>query len=309
MLMMPGGDSGNMIMGDMFLRGFVTLIDIANERAGFAPSTALRGAAGGPGDPARVPQAARAGAAGRRACREAASATRCSSAAVTSEAPAARASSPSSQRDRAASTDRRTTPGRDSRPAALAARRVAPISNSTWRKWIRPVIEDRAGGARVPVPRPADAAGVDEVAGLGRRARSSRSLGHDVMWPRRQACTIGRWVCPNQHSRSAPPASASRFAAIRCGDEMWSWIVGGRRQRTVDEAGRRIEHCEPRQPAQIGRLRGVELAAAIQDAIARRAMNGNARGSSVPAAARSWLPARTTSHRSRTRATHSLGRA
>jgi hypothetical protein len=38
MVMMPGGDDGEMIMGDMFLRGYVTLIDIANERAGFAPS-------------------------------------------------------------------------------------------------------------------------------------------------------------------------------------------------------------------------------------------------------------------------------
>jgi hypothetical protein len=39
MVMFPGGDDGEMIMGDMFLRGFVTDIDIANSRAGFAPSS------------------------------------------------------------------------------------------------------------------------------------------------------------------------------------------------------------------------------------------------------------------------------
>jgi hypothetical protein len=39
MVMFGGGDSGAMTMGDMFLRGFVTVIDIANEQAGFAPST------------------------------------------------------------------------------------------------------------------------------------------------------------------------------------------------------------------------------------------------------------------------------
>jgi hypothetical protein len=38
MVMFPGGDDGEMTMGDMFLRGFVTVIDIANEQAGFAPS-------------------------------------------------------------------------------------------------------------------------------------------------------------------------------------------------------------------------------------------------------------------------------
>jgi hypothetical protein len=39
MVMFPGGDDGEMTMGDMFLRGFVTVIDVANEQAGFAPST------------------------------------------------------------------------------------------------------------------------------------------------------------------------------------------------------------------------------------------------------------------------------
>ena len=46
MVMFPGGDDGAMTMGDMFLRGFVTVIDIANERAGFAPSSHCAAPAG-----------------------------------------------------------------------------------------------------------------------------------------------------------------------------------------------------------------------------------------------------------------------